>query len=49
MPTIVEAKNLADLYGLSAGPPPWFVYRMTARAATALSILEPGGATRWRF
>jgi PPOX class probable F420-dependent enzyme len=33
----------------SAGPPPWFVYRLTARAATALSIVEPGGATRWRF
>jgi pyridoxamine 5'-phosphate oxidase-like protein len=33
----------------SAGPPPWFVYRITARSATALSIIEPGGATRWRF
>ena len=33
----------------SAGPPPWAVYRITARAATALSIDEPGGATRWTF
>jgi hypothetical protein len=33
----------------SAGPPPWFVYRITPRSATALSTVEPGGATRWRF
>lgn len=33
----------------SAGPPPWFVYRITARSATALATIEPGGATRWRF
>jgi hypothetical protein len=39
----------ADYSAPSAGPPPWFVYRITARAATALSTVEPGGATRWRF
>ena len=33
----------------SAGPPPWFVYRLTARTATAVSTVTPGGATRWRF
>jgi hypothetical protein len=33
----------------SAGPPPWHVYRITARAATALNVQAPGGATRWRF
>ena len=33
----------------SAGPPPWFVYRIIPRSATALSTLGPGGATRWRF
>ena len=33
----------------SAGPPPWHVYRITARTATALSTVEPGGATRWTF
>src|SRR3954468_21082638 len=33
----------------SAGPPPWHVYRLTPRAATALSITGDGGATRWRF
>jgi hypothetical protein len=33
----------------SAGPPPWFVYRITLRTATALLTVEPGGATRWRL
>jgi hypothetical protein len=39
----------ADYSAPSAGPPPWFVYRITPRSAIALAILEPGGATRWRF
>lgn len=33
----------------SAGPPPWAVYRITPKAATALVTVEPGGATRFRF
>ena len=33
----------------SAGSPPWFVYRITPRTATAVLTVEPGGATRWRF
>ena len=33
----------------SAGPPPWHVYRVTPRAATAVGTIEPYGATRWRF
>jgi hypothetical protein len=39
----------AEYSAPSAGPPPWFVYRVTARAATALATVEPGGATRWDF
>jgi hypothetical protein len=39
----------ADYSAPSAGPPPWFVYRLTIGAATALSVVEPGGATRWDF
>lgn len=39
----------AEYSAPSAGPPPWFVYRITPRAATALATIEPGGATRWRF
>ncbi|WP_227984268.1 pyridoxamine 5'-phosphate oxidase family protein [Nocardia spumae] len=33
----------------SAGPPPWHVYRIAVKAATALATVEPGGATRWTF
>ena len=39
----------ADYSAPSAGPPPWFVYRLTPRSATALGAVDPGGATRWRF
>ena len=33
----------------SAGPPPWHVYRVVPRTATVLSVVEPGGATRFTF
>ena len=39
----------AEFSAPSAGPPPWFVYRIDARTATALATTSPGGATRWRF
>jgi hypothetical protein len=39
----------AEFSAPSAGPPPWFVYRVTARAASAVATVEPGGATRWTF
>ncbi|MDP1820547.1 MAG: pyridoxamine 5'-phosphate oxidase family protein [Acidimicrobiales bacterium] len=39
----------ADYSAPSAGPPPWLVYRLVARSATALATVEPGGATRRRF
>jgi PPOX class probable F420-dependent enzyme len=39
----------AEYSAPSAGRPPWRVYRLTPDAATALSTVEPGGATRWRF
>jgi pyridoxine/pyridoxamine 5'-phosphate oxidase len=39
----------ADFSAPSAGPPPWAVYRVTVWRATALSTIEPGGATRWTF
>jgi PPOX class probable F420-dependent enzyme len=39
----------AEFSAPSAGPPPWFVYRLTLRSATALLTVAPGGATRWRF
>ena len=39
----------ADFNAPSVGPPPWFVYQLTPRAAMAVSAVEPYGATRWRF
>jgi hypothetical protein len=33
----------------SAGPPPWNLYRFSIHTAVGLSIIEPNGATRWRF
>lgn len=39
----------ADFSAPSAGPPPWYVYRIAPRAATALLTVDPGGATRWKF
>ncbi|GAA5068796.1 pyridoxamine 5'-phosphate oxidase family protein [Nocardia callitridis] len=39
----------AEFNAPSAGPAPWFVYRLTLDSATALQTSAPGGATRWRF
>jgi hypothetical protein len=39
----------ADFSAPSAGPPPWFVYRVTPRRATALATTGEGGATTWTF
>jgi len=39
----------AEFSAPSAGPPPWHVYRLSPRAATALSTVGSGGATHWRF
>jgi PPOX class probable F420-dependent enzyme len=39
----------AEFSAPSAGPPPWHVYRLTPRTATALGTVDPGGATRWQF
>ena len=39
----------ADFSAPSAGPPPWHVYRLTPRGATAVATVAPGGATRWTF
>jgi hypothetical protein len=39
----------ADFSAPSAGKPPWHVYRITPRSATAVATVEPGGATRWSW
>jgi Pyridoxamine 5'-phosphate oxidase len=36
-------------FSAPAGRPPWHVYRLVPRTATALTTVEPGGATRWQF
>lgn len=37
----------ADFSAPSAGPPPWHVYQIETRTATAVATVPPGGATRW--
>jgi len=39
----------AEFSAPSAGKPPWHVYQLQPKSATALCTVEPGGATRWRF
>jgi hypothetical protein len=33
----------------SAGPPPWYLYRLTLHNAVGVAGAEPSGATRWDF
>jgi hypothetical protein len=33
----------------SAGPPPWYLYRLTYDTVVGVAGEEPYGATRWRF
>jgi hypothetical protein len=33
----------------SAGPPPWWVYRLRLHTAVGVATAEPFGATRWTF
>ena len=37
----------AEYSAPSAGPPPWHIYRLRPRGATAVGTTEPFGATRW--
>jgi pyridoxine/pyridoxamine 5'-phosphate oxidase len=39
----------AEFSAPSAGPPPWFLYAMTAKVAFGLATVEPYGASRWTF
>jgi hypothetical protein len=51
-PARVDSSGIAltaEYSAPSAGPPPWSVYRIETRSATALETIEPGGATRWRM
>jgi Pyridoxamine 5'-phosphate oxidase len=33
----------------SAGPPPWYLYRLDYETVFGVASVEPNGATRWRF
>jgi Pyridoxamine 5'-phosphate oxidase len=49
-PAEVEGDALTAPYSApSAGPPPWYVYRIVLDQAIAVATAEPHGATRWRF
>lgn len=39
----------ADYSAQSAGPPPWYVYRIEPGRVTAIETVDPGRATRWTF
>lgn len=39
----------ADFSAPSAGPPPWHVFRLVPRRASAVVTVDPGGAARWEL
>jgi hypothetical protein len=49
-PASVEGDALtAPFSAPSAGPPPWYLYRLTLHTAFGVASAEPHGATRWDF
>jgi hypothetical protein len=49
-PVEVEGDAFTAPYSApSAGPPPWHLFRLTARTVFGVATAEPYGATRWRF
>lgn len=49
-PASVEGDALtAPFTAPSAGPPPWYLYRLTLHTAFGVAGAEPHGATRWDF
>jgi hypothetical protein len=49
-PAEVEGEAFTAPYSApSAGPPPWFLYRVTFHTVFGVASEEPHGATRWRF
>ena len=47
--TVSDGALTAEYSAPSAGPPPWYLYEVTAKAAFGVATKEPFGATRWRF
>jgi hypothetical protein len=49
-PATVEGDAFTAPYSApSAGPPPWYLYRLTYHTVVSVATAEPNGATRWRF
>lgn len=49
-PASVEGDALTAAYSApSAGPAPWYLYRLTLHTAFGVAGAEPHGATRWDF
>jgi Pyridoxamine 5'-phosphate oxidase len=49
-PATVAGDALTAPYSApSAGPPPWYLYRLTLHTAVGVGGGEPAGATRWDF
>jgi hypothetical protein len=49
-PATVEGDAFTGPYSApSAGPPPWYLYRLTLHTAVGVAGAEPHGATRWDF
>jgi len=49
-PAEAEGDALTAPYSApSAGPAPWYLYRLTLHTAVAVAGTEPHGATRWDF
>jgi hypothetical protein len=49
-PASVEGDALTAPYSApSAGPAPWYVYRLALQSAVGVAGAEPYGATRWDF
>jgi hypothetical protein len=49
-PAEVEGDAFTAPYSApSAGPPPWYLYRVTVHTAFGVANEEPHGATRWCF
>jgi hypothetical protein len=48
-PEVRDGAFYAEYSAPSAGPPPWYVYRVRPKTIYALGTAEPYGATRWEF
>jgi hypothetical protein len=49
-PASVDGAALTAAYSApSAGPAPWYLYRLTLHSAVGVAGAEPYGATRWDF